>query len=161
MHESKTAVSPVGGEIEMSPRCAASVPLSIIKASRVLARAACCPIWVRVRTLKTAKWSEHSGWINMHKLFLPLSLMLPSDKFVEPKYFVASCKVSIPKLRSLVRFSKESGPGLLKWTIFCGYPHNMRSFSLKALIRPKNLIISLMEQWGANLTRKLSIYTKK
>lgn len=46
-----------------------------------------------MRTLEAPKWIEQFDLSNASKLFVPLSLMLPLDKSVEPLFFMATCVV--------------------------------------------------------------------
>lgn len=45
----------------------------VLKVSRILARAACCPVWLSVRKLKTPKWSERLDLSNACTLLLSSS----------------------------------------------------------------------------------------
>lgn len=65
---------------------------------------ACCPICLNVQTLKVAKYSEHLGLCNAYDLFLPLPLMLPSNKPIDLQFSFASFLVYTPGKRGIEWF---------------------------------------------------------
>lgn len=62
---------------------------SILRVSRVLVRAACCPIRLSVKMLKAVKGSEYLGLRNASKLLLLVLLMLSSGGTIMPQFFVS------------------------------------------------------------------------
>lgn len=77
--------------------------------SQVLARVACCRIWLSIRTLEAGKWGEELGLRDASKLFLFLPpLMLLPDKTACSQCFMVLCVVYTLKIRKVL-YRRDAG----------------------------------------------------